>query len=46
MTCESGKFEGHGVGMSGDGAERLAQKGVGYKEILRRYYEGIDIDTY
>jgi len=45
-TCASGKFEGHGVGLSGDGAERLAKKGVGYKEILKRYYAGIDIDTY
>ncbi len=45
-TCDSGDFEGHGVGLSGDGAEHLAQMGVGYKEILRRFYPGIDIDNY
>ncbi len=45
-TCASGDFEGHGVGLSGDGAERLAQKWATYKEILKRYFEGISIDNY
>ena len=41
--CPTGKFDGHGVGLSGDGAEKLAQRGVSYKEILQYYYEGIEI---
>ena len=33
---------GHGVGMSQYGASFLAEKGKGYREILRHYYQGID----
>ena len=34
---------GHGVGMSQRGANRLAQEGMGYREILKIYYTGIEI---
>jgi peptidoglycan hydrolase-like amidase len=44
-TCESGAFEWHGVGLSGDGAEKLAKKWALYQEILRYYYPGIKIAT-
>ncbi len=38
-----GKGFGHGVGMSQWGARRMAQKGANYKEILKRYYQNIEI---
>ncbi|HPQ53793.1 MAG TPA: SpoIID/LytB domain-containing protein [Spirochaetota bacterium] len=34
---------GHGVGMCQYGAKGMAEKGVGYKGILKYYYKGIDI---
>lgn len=34
---------GHGVGMSQYGANFLAEKGKNYKEILKKYYTGVDI---
>lgn len=42
VACESGQFEWHGVGMSGDGAEYLAQAWATAEEILEWYYEGIE----
>lgn len=37
------KGYGHGVGMSQYGASQLAQQGYKYKEILKYYYQGIEI---
>ena len=34
---------GHGVGMSQYGADGLAKRGQNYKQILKHYYQGIDI---
>ena len=34
---------GHGVGMSQYGAQDMAQKGYGYKEILSHYYTGVTL---
>ena len=34
---------GHGVGLSQTGAVGLAQKGQDFREILRHYYQGIDV---
>jgi len=34
---------GHGVGMSQYGAEYLGKNGAGYKEILTKYYKGVEI---
>lgn len=45
-TCESGTFEWHGVGLSGDWAEKLAQKGTSYKDIIGYYYPWVRIATY
>lgn len=39
----SGKGWGHGVGLCQIGAFRLAQKGVNYEDILKKYYRGIAI---
>lgn len=37
------KGYGHGVGMSQYGAEAMSRLGYTYKEILKYYYQGIDI---
>ncbi len=34
---------GHGVGLSQLGAEKMAQEGAGYREILMHYYSGVEI---
>lgn len=38
-------FNGHGVGLSGKWAQYFAQKWRTYKEILRYYYQGIEVFT-
>lgn len=49
-TVKDGKFvfegvgAGHGVGMSQNGAQAMAQMGYDYKEILKHYYTGITIE--
>lgn len=35
---------GHGVGMSQYGAEKMAENGYKYDEILKHYYQNIDIE--
>ena len=37
------KGYGHGVGMSQYGAEAMAQKGYTYDQILKYYYQGVEI---
>jgi hypothetical protein len=44
--CEATSFNGHGVGISGCGATGMAEAGKDYKEILRYYLKGVDIETY
>ena len=41
--CQSDKFSGHGVGLSGCGATEAAKTGKSYKEILKYYYTGVEI---
>ena len=36
---------GHGVGMSQTGAASRADKGQTYEQILKHYYQGIDLET-
>lgn len=38
------KGYGHGVGMSQWGANAMAKNGVAYDEILKHYYDGVDIE--
>ena len=40
-----GKGFGHGVGMSQWGAYRMAEAGHDYREILRHYYQGVQITS-
>ena len=35
---------GHGVGLSQTGATGMAEKGATYEEILKHYYQGIDLE--
>lgn len=34
---------GHGVGMSQNGAQEMARQGMGYKEILTFFYDGVEV---
>ncbi|MBE5956935.1 MAG: SpoIID/LytB domain-containing protein [Lachnospiraceae bacterium] len=36
--------KGHGIGLSQYGAERMAEEGAGWKEILLKYYPGVRIE--
>lgn len=38
-----GKGYGHGVGMSQWGAQKMAESGYSFEEILKHYYNGIEI---
>lgn len=40
------KGKGHGVGMSQYGAEYYAENGMSYKDILKLYYKGTEIQKY
>jgi stage II sporulation protein D len=40
----SGKGYGHGVGMSQWGAKEMAEKGKTYKDIIRHYYPGTQVE--
>ena len=35
---------GHGVGMSQNGAQGMAQEGIGYEEILNFFYDGVAVE--
>ena len=37
---------GHGVGMSQYGANAMAKEGESYKEILKWYYTGVEVEVY
>ena len=37
------KGYGHGVGMSQYGAEGMAREGKTYEEIIKHYYQGVEI---
>ncbi len=41
-----GKGYGHGVGLSQQGAIRMAQLGYGYRDIIKYYYKGVEIISY
>jgi stage II sporulation protein D len=42
----SGKGYGHGVGLSQQGAIRMAQLGYTYSQIIKFYYQDVDIMSY
>ena len=39
------KGYGHGAGMSQYGADYMARQGSGWREILKHYYQGVEIKT-
>ena len=41
--CKSDVLKGHGVGLSGCGAEGMAQMDWNYKKILKHFYRGVEI---
>ncbi|MCY6369811.1 stage II sporulation protein D [Clostridium ganghwense] len=42
-VCVNCNGYGHGVGMSQWGADVMAKEGKDYKEILKHYYQGVDV---
>ncbi len=43
-TASSGlKLQGHGVGLSGLGAQRMAEEGKFYEDIIKYYYRGVQL---
>jgi SpoIID/LytB domain protein len=42
--CKGLSMSGHGVGMSGCGAEGMANDGEGYEEIIKYYYQGVEME--
>ncbi len=41
--CEANQLLGHGVGLSGCGATGMAKAGKNYQEILKYFYQGVEI---
>ncbi len=41
--CNSNEYAGHGVGLSGCGANTMAQQGYTYDQIIKHYYSGVEI---
>ncbi len=41
--CDGTYFSGHGVGLSGCGAEAAANSGFDFEEIIKYYYTGVDL---
>ncbi len=41
--CDASEFSGHGVGLSGCGAEAAAEDGSSYDEIIEYYYTDVEI---
>ena len=44
MVTMKVKGYGHGVGMSQYGADFMGSNGSGYKDILKYYYTGVEIE--
>ncbi len=43
--CEADSFEGHGVGLSGCGASKMAEVGFSYEEIIDYYYQNVELSV-
>ncbi len=42
--CKGLQMKGHGVGLSGCGAQKAAENGKRYDEIIKYYYQGVEIE--
>ncbi len=42
--CEGEELRGHGVGLSGCGSLYWAEKGKDYKEIIKYYFQGVEVE--
>ncbi|MCA9374322.1 SpoIID/LytB domain-containing protein [Candidatus Peregrinibacteria bacterium] len=43
--CEGQELRGHGVGLSGCGSLYFAEQGWGYHDIIKYYYQGVEVET-
>ncbi|HCW31930.1 MAG: N-acetylmuramoyl-L-alanine amidase family 2 protein [Candidatus Peregrinibacteria bacterium GW2011_GWE2_39_6] len=44
-SCSASTFSGHGVGLSGCGATILANQGQTYRQIIKYYYTGVEVEV-
>ena len=44
IVIEGGGF-GHGIGLSQYGADKMAESGIGYKDIIAYYYKGVIVKS-
>ena len=44
--CEAGILRGHGVGLSGCGAQKMASNGKKFDEIIKYFYRGVTIEKF
>ncbi len=42
--CRGQEMRGHGVGLSGCGAQYFANQGKNYKEIIKYYFQGVEVE--
>ncbi len=42
--CKGLTRKGHGVGLSGCGSDAMAKEGKGYEEIIKYYYQGVEVE--
>ncbi|MFH0820282.1 MAG: N-acetylmuramoyl-L-alanine amidase [Candidatus Peregrinibacteria bacterium] len=42
--CKGLELKGHGVGLSGCGAEAQAEEGKTYDDIIKYYYQGVEVE--
>jgi len=42
-ACGGTEFRGHGVGLSGCGAKKLAEQGKTFAEIIKYFYQGVEV---
>lgn len=43
--CEGQEQRGHGVGLSGCGSLYFAEQGWGYHDIIKYYYQGVEVEA-
>ena len=44
--CVGRQLQGHGVGLSGEGALKMAREGKTFEEIIKYYYSKVDIESF
>ena len=45
MIVLEGRGFGHGIGMSQYGANKMAEEGIGYKDIIEHYFNSVVVKS-